>query len=99
MKEEEKAAYLAKIAAQKSEMKRVVADVLATESGKRMFLFLHNVCGWNTSSLVLNQTTGEVDPVGTTFNEARRTVYLRLRELAPVAVLKEVEYNEKEENK
>lgn len=94
MTEAEKKVYLEKVQAEKDKMKKVVEAVLLTDSGKELFRFLHNICGYPLSSLVVNSKDGEISPNGTTFNESRRAVYIQLRNLAPIELLREIEYTE-----
>lgn len=99
MTEEQRKAYLERVKIQNDEIKKVVENVLMTDSGKKLFRHLHNICGYSLSSIVVNSKDGEISPNGTTFNESRRAVYINLRELAPVELLREVEYSEKTEEK
>ncbi len=89
--EEKKAVYLAAVAAEKAALAKTVTAVAATESGKELLKFLHRICGYDQTSLVLNRTTGEIDMAASTFNEVRRGVYLQLRPFVPVAVLRDIE--------
>jgi len=97
MTEAEKKEYLEKVAAERNRMKTVAKAVTETDAGKELFRFLHNICGYDKSSRVFNKTTGEVDTVGTAINETYREVYLQLRALVPIHVLKDIEYFEKPE--
>lgn len=90
--DEEKAKLLAAREKEAKEMRDAIDAVLSTDSGKKLWGYLCRVCGFNRSSLVLDFQKGDVRAEGTTYNEARREVYLRLRTFASPERLKEVEY-------
>jgi len=92
--EEERQKYLKEVEAQRGEMKKVVENVLMTDSGKKLFRHLHNICGYAISSLTVNAKTGAIDLEATAFNEARRAIYIHLRDLSPRELLREIEYTE-----
>jgi hypothetical protein len=75
----------------------MVANVLATDSGKELFRFLFEVCGYEQPSVVLDGKTGQIDTEKMLYNEARRSVYIQLRALAPIEELKKIEYKERTE--
>jgi len=94
MKEEQKAAHIvhaAAVAAERTAQRMMVEGVASTEPGKEFLKFLHRICGYSETNLVLNRTTGEIDTVASTFNEVRRGVYLQIRPLIPTEVLREIE--------
>ncbi len=68
-----------------------VDEVLRSEAGRTLFAHLFSICGYNASSTVVNPATGEVNAEATTYNEARRGVYLHLRRLASYDLLKPAE--------
>lgn len=65
----------------------------STQDGKMVLYWLMNHCGWNESSIGGNPDIGAEITHGTLINEARRSVYLRLRELIDHEILKEVEFH------
>ena len=73
---------LARFANAEKQLKQSVDEVLRTESGRRVFAHLHRFCGFAQSCLVVDRSTGGIDTVTTALNDARRGVYLHLRELA-----------------
>jgi len=84
---------------EENQRKTMIASVLATDSGKELFRFLFEVCGYEQPSVVLDGKTGRLDMEKMLYNEARRSVYLQLRALAPVDELKKIEYKEITEEK
>jgi hypothetical protein len=76
---------------QSEKLHKSVDEVLRSEAGRTLFAHLFNICGYNASSTVVNPVTGEVSPEATTYNEARRGVYLHLRRLASYDLLKAAE--------
>lgn len=75
---------------------KAVTAVLATDAGKELFKFLHQICGYDQTSIVIDLKTGNLDPEKTLYNEARRAVYIQLRNLAPKEILRDVEYSTEE---
>ncbi len=75
-----------------------VDAVLQTDAGKAVFKYLFNICGFNKPSRV-ETSTGAVDPIGTTCNDERRSVYLQLRAHADPRLLADVEYAAQKEIK
>jgi hypothetical protein len=92
-KEKAKREYMAAVEAERAKLKKAVEAVVATDNGKDLIKFLHRICGYDQDNLVLNRQTGEVDTVATTIHEGRRGVYLRVRALVPIEVLRQIEYN------
>ena len=78
---------------------KAVHEVLATEAGKEVFRLLFKICGYDQTSVVLDAKSGTLDLDKTLYNEARRAVYLQLRNFAPIEALKEVEYKVSTEEK
>lgn len=87
------AEYLAKVAAERDELKRVVESVLSTDNGKRLFRYIAKVCGFHVADRVIC-ADGRVDLVATALNSERRNVYLNLRALASADALRIVEHTE-----
>ena len=79
------------VSAERKKIQSIIAAVLETEAGVELFKYLHRITGFSNSSLVFNQQTGIIDPGATTYNEARRLVYLQLRALIAPGKLREIE--------
>ena len=52
----------------------------ASEEGQRVLSYLCKMCGYHSSSLVINPT-GEINMVSTAHNESRRSVYIAIRNM------------------
>jgi hypothetical protein len=63
---------------------KMVAAVAATPAGLEFLKYLHEICGQDQSSVYISPQTMTIDPMGTTFNEVRRRVYLQVRAYIPV---------------
>lgn len=68
-----------------------VDGVLQTDTGRYLMRYLFANCGFARSSLAVGKD-GRIDLEGTTWNEARRDVYVRLRKYATPALLAAVEF-------
>jgi len=79
-----------KAAAQYLKMVGVVSRVANTEDGRALLNFLYRDTGFALPSTVVTKT-GKVDVEGTFHNNARRDVYLRLRQFMIPEVIKSVE--------
>lgn len=88
-KAQEEAGKLREAAQEK--LRAAIDSVLRTEDGRTLFKFLFEVCGYNKSSLVANRQTGELSASSTAYNEARRAVYIVLRNKATRQLLTPVE--------
>lgn len=92
MTEEEKKRAIEKLKVEHERVKNAVETVSGTVPGKVLLRYLNYICGFDKSSLVIHPQTGEINAVATAYNESRRSVYLQLRSMIPIAVLKEIEY-------
>lgn len=76
--------------------KRLRADfarVAKTPSGRNIFRYLLGVCGFQKHSVGVNPQTGEINTEATTYNEARRSIYVNMRQLIPVKDLITIEFD------
>ena len=97
-KRKEKAEIQAAADASREMFRNQVNSVLQTDAGKAVFRYLFGICGFDKPSRVVT-STGAVDPIGTTCNDERRSVYLRLRAHADPRLLADVEYAAQKEVK
>lgn len=97
-KRAEKAKEDAAIQERRKYMAHQVNSVLSTEAGKAVFKYLHDICGFAKACRVTT-STGAVDPIGTTCNDERRSIYLQLRAHADPRLLMSVEYADHSEVK
>ena len=84
--------------AAKAVLSNQVNSVLQTDAGKAVFRYLFGICGFDKPSRV-ETSTGAIDPIGTTCNDERRSVYLQLRAHADPRLLADVEYAAQKEIK
>jgi hypothetical protein len=64
----------------------------ASEEGIKTLRYLKNTCGFDKISIVGNAVTGDINYRSTLYNEARRAVYLELRQFIKTEILKQVEF-------
>ena len=65
--------------------------ILKTEEGRIVIKYLFNISGYNKTSIAGDSRSGEVMPMATIYNEARRELYIRLRSWASPELLGPVE--------
>lgn len=64
----------------KKEFEQCIAQTFATPEGKRVLLWLMEVCGFQKSNITSFDMNGQLSDKMILWNESRRDVYLRLRE-------------------
>lgn len=68
------------------------AITFGTPEGKRVLQWLIRESGFHKSSIGGNPTIGMDVQIGTIYNEARKSLYLEMRQLIPAETLKQCEY-------
>lgn len=71
--------------------------VAKTSAGKKVFRYLMRECGFSKSSLVASYETGEINPLGSIYNEARKDVYYKVRNLLDKENIIAIEFKEDED--
>lgn len=66
-------------------------EVFNTKAGQRVLSFLIKECGYQNPTTVFNPTTSEIVSSSTLYQEARRTIYLRIRQFIKPEILRIVE--------
>lgn len=74
---EERLAALRRAADQR--FRNAAEEVARTPAGVQFLIGLFHLCGYNRTSVVTRPDTGEVIESATTFNDARRSVYVDVR--------------------
>jgi hypothetical protein len=72
-------------------------NVAKTSSGKVVFRYLMKECGFNEPAVVASCATGEINPLGSIYNEARRDVYMRIRKFLSKENIISIEFKEDED--
>ena len=85
-----------KTAIARNKLIAIVSRVATTEDGRALLNFLYMETGFALPSTVVTKS-GKVDIEGTFHNNARRDVYLRLRQFMTPEVIKAVELDFKRE--
>ncbi len=66
--------------------------VVATEEGLDVFRFIMDICGYQKRSVLMDSQTGEVNKEATVYLEARRSIYLDIRQYISPKFLKKIEF-------
>ena len=94
LSEEEKRAYAIQDEKKKTQtglLKKDFNTTFATPTGKRVLRWLMDKCGYQKPSVVVDPNTGKYQIESTLHNEARRILYLEMREFLNADVLAQVE--------
>ena len=83
--------YMKKVEAELGRRRAIVANVAMTDSGKKFIGMLRTLCGFDQADRVVD-ADGKLDPVGTSINVERRNVYIQIRNLVPVEILRDIEF-------
>lgn len=75
---------------EEDEVRRAVDVLLGLPEGRTVFKWLHRICGFSRSTIVIDQL-GRVETDSMLHNEARRRVYIELRNQASRVLLTPVE--------
>lgn len=79
-------------------VKRVINRLAKTQDGRVLFKYLSELCGFSVSSIVIDPNSGEINTNSTLYNEARKTVYYRIRQFIQKEDLKVIEFLEIKED-
>lgn len=79
--------------AAEDQLRKDLAMTFRTAHGQRALLFIMKECGFG-NPIVGADHRGDIDEKRTTYGALRLNLYLKLRKLLPVSILKEVEYHE-----
>lgn len=71
--------------------KKGLLHIAATQAGIDFLRGLYEKCGCNKYSVVIDPNSGELSIHSTVYNEARRSLYLDLRQLLPNDVIRKIE--------
>lgn len=72
-------------------VKRALDRLAKTEDGKIFLNYLMRECGFAKSSITIDTASLEINTLSTIYNEARKTVYYKVRELMKQEDLIEIE--------
>lgn len=93
--EERKAINDAKLKAEEAKVKKLRSyfdTVAATEEGRGVFKYLMENLGFHKRMITMNPETGEINKETSAYLEARRSVYLDIREKISDKYLKKIEF-------
>lgn len=66
--------------------------VAATEEGLDLFRYIMSICNFQKYNITIDPQTGEVNRETSLYREARRSVYLDIRQYIPAKFLKKIEF-------
>ncbi len=64
----------------------------ASPEGLNLMKYIFDLTGYSKVLIVGNPATGDVHDRGTLYNNARRSIWLEIRQLIPKRILKKIEY-------
>lgn len=88
----EKRAAIQEATRKRKEIKEMYNMVFATPEGLMVLRDISELAGHNQTSVIVDPTTGEINIDSTVYNEARRNLYLQIREHVRPSILKKVEF-------
>jgi hypothetical protein len=72
-------------------LKEAIETICELEEGQYFLKYLMTVCQYQTSTLSLNPTTQEINPLALTHNEGRRRLWIHFRQFIPVGARRKIE--------
>lgn len=83
------------LAAKKTKLlKRDAGIATASPEGLNFMKYIFGLTGYSKILIVGNPATGDIHDRGTLYNNARRSLWLEIRQLIPRRTLKKIEYEE-----
>lgn len=79
-------------------VKRAIDRLVKERDGQVFIKYLSELCGFSTSSIVIDPKSTEINTNSTIYNEARKTVYYNIRQLIRKEDLKVIEFLEIKED-
>ncbi len=73
-------------------LKKCIAIATSSPEGIIFARHIFGMCGYDKHSVTMNPETQELNTQATIYNEARRNLWLELRNLIPVKARKKIEY-------
>jgi len=74
------------------DIRNVITVACAKSEGIQLMRYLMEICGYQKIDTVMNPATGEINPIASMYNQARRNVYVELRRLIPKRILTKIEH-------
>lgn len=74
------------------ELRNIFNELCTKAEGILAMRHLMQICGYDQSSVVANTQTGEIQSLGTLYNEGRRNVYREIRHYINPKFLKRIEF-------
>ncbi len=73
-------------------LKRDLEVAAASPEGLNLMRWIFNMTGYSKILITGNTQTGDIQDRGTLYNNARRSIWLEIRQLLPKRILKKIEY-------
>lgn len=83
-----------KVVEQEKALREDFNFVANTKEGRNVLRYFMTQCGYNSSSVVINKETMEINALATVYNEARKDVYYGARRYISQKLLKKIEFME-----
>ena len=75
-------------------LRKVIAVATSSAEGIIFARHIFRMCGYDKHSITMNPESQELNLQATIYNEARRNIWLELRNLIPVKARKKIEYEQ-----
>jgi hypothetical protein len=89
-----KAAIETKLQENRERLQGAMRRVFSSSDGQIVLKWLHDESGYGRPVLGANPSTGEIDPMRTTYSAMQQGLYLRIRKFLTLNILKGIEYDE-----
>ncbi len=73
-------------------LKRDLEIAIASPEGLNLMKWIFSLSGYSKTLIVGNPQTGDIHDRGTLYNNARRSIWLEIRQMLPRRILKKIEY-------
>lgn len=83
---------------EKQRLRNAFNNVAKTDAGRKVFRYLMQECGFLKPALVASCATGEINPLGSIYNEARKDVYYKIRGFLDKENIIAIEFKEDDNN-
>lgn len=70
-------------------------EVAKLDAGIDYIRYIRDICGFEQTDISFNSISGEISPINSLYNSARRSVYLELRKYLPKKLLAKIELGDK----
>lgn len=96
LNKEKKQALIEKQELAQKKLKEAFIETAGSPYGKLVLRWLMQECGFKAVSIVGNPQTGDIQDRGTLYNEARRNIWITMRQRIPTKLRNKIEADKEE---